>query len=157
MGLYGMSYPLYTMLWSFPPPVFGAFWYRKNNPGDYQEATDFRIALTILRDGPFSALLCYLGQESWSNGVCGIPGLLCSTGHCAGDFLFRSCPLSGFSGMQTMVPQHFLMVERLVRAVTALFWHVYFSVGNEYLRRSAFGAGTGALRFDIAELLLPPG
>jgi stage V sporulation protein B len=158
MGLYGMSYPIYTMLLALStagiPVAISKLVSEKITQGDYREAHRvFRLSLFILAaTGLFFSVLLFFGARPLVEG-----GYLADTRAyyavvSIAPAVFFVSVMSAyrgfFQGMQTMVPTALSqLVEQLVRAATALFL-AYYLVGRgiEYAAAgAAFGAVTGAL------------
>ena len=156
MGLYGMSYPIYTMLLALStagiPVAISKLVSEKITQGNYQGAHRvFRLSFFILAGTGFFFHPPLLGARPWWQGLSGGPRAYYAVVSIA-PAVFLVSVMSAFrgffQGMQTMVPTALSqLVEQLARAATALVLaHYLVGRGIEYAAAgAAFGAVVGAL------------
>jgi len=158
MGLYGMSYPIYTMLLALStagiPVAISKLVSEKLTQGNYRGAHRvFRLSFFILAGTGlvFSTLLFFGARPLVERGYLADPRAYYAVISIA-PAVFLVSVMSAFrgffQGMQTMVPTAMSqLVEQVVRAATALAL-AYYLVGRgiEYAAAgAAFGAVAGAL------------
>ncbi|HHW54353.1 MAG: polysaccharide biosynthesis protein [bacterium] len=158
MGLYGMSYPIYTMLLALStagiPVAISKLVSEKITQGNYQGAHRvFRLSFFILAGTGFffSTLLFFGARPLVARGYLADPRAYYAVVSIA-PAVFLVSVMSAFrgffQGMQTMVPTALSqLVEQLARAATALVLaHYLVGRGIEYAAAgAAFGAVVGAL------------